>query len=379
MMKNLRLFVCLMLVALLPFGALASAEEIAAEAEVAEADAMEIAETDNLLAGMMFTATVEPAHELAVKAPASGELEPFTLKAGDVLAAGDILFAIQPQTVYAEADGVVAAVYVAAGDAAEGAMNRYGAAMQIDYTDRYQYTGSIANSRNTVENRDLHVGAPVYFRSDDKEAFADGVITHVEGRNFTAQVIGGDLDFTERVDVYRLPDYKEASLLSEGRLTAIAPYSVAASGTVLSVSVQPGDTVRAGDALLTCVPDALAPEMRTAEKATRITAETGWVVLSLSAQQGGSVQKGQALATVCPLGDYQLVIRAEEGDIGRFTPGTVMQVTFEELDMEPVQATVIGTGVLGADGDVSTYPVYLSFVAPEGVLLGMHATVEGME
>lgn len=373
-MKFLKLFVCLLLVVLLPFAAFAEAVEPAAEAVMAEA-----VQPDNLLAGLMFTATVEPAQELAVKAPASGELEPFTLRAGDVLVAGDILFAIQPQTVYAEADGTVAAVYVAQGDAADGAMNRYGAAMQIDYLDRYQYTGSIANSRNTVENRDLHVGTAVYFRSDDKEETADGVITQVDGRSFTAQVIGGDLDFTERVDVYRLPDYKDANLLSEGRLTALAPYSVAASGTVLSVHVKPGDTVKAGAALLTYVPDALAPQARTLAAATQVTAESDWVVLSVSAQQGGSVQKGQALATVCPLGDYQLVIHAEEGDIGRFTPGAVMRVTFEELDMEPVEATVTGTGVLGATGDVSIYPVYLRFEAPEGVLLGMHATVEGME
>ena len=372
-MKYGKLFVCLLLTMMLPFGALAETVAPVAEDVIADADMAETAvtEADNLLAGLMFTATVEPAHELAVKAPASGELEPFTLKAGDVLAAGDILFAIQPQTVYAEADGTVAAVYVAVGDAADGAMNRYGAAMQIDYVDRYQFTGSASSSRNTVENRDLHVGTPVYFRSDDKEETADGVITQVDGRNFTAQVIGGDLDFTERVDVYRLPEYTDASLLAEGRLTAIAPYSVAASGTVLSVNVQPGDAVKAGDALLT--------DMRTPDKATQVTADSACVVLSLSAQQGGSVQKGQALATVCRQGDYQLVIHAEEGDIGRFTPGTVMQVTFEELDMEPVQATVTGIGVLGADGDVSTYPVYLTFEAPEGVLLGMHATVEGME
>lgn len=378
-MKFFKLFVCLLLAVMLPLTAFTEALEPAAGDVVAETTATEAIPADNLLAGLMFTATVEPAQELAVKAPASGELEPFTLRAGDVLAAGDSLFAIQPQTVYAEADGTVAAVYVAQGDAADGAMNRYGAAMQIDYLDRYQYTGSIANSRNTVENRDLHVGTAVYFRSDDKEETADGVITQVDGRSFTAQVIGGDLDFTERVDVYRLPDYKEANLLSEGRLTALAPYSVTASGTVLSVHVKPGDTVKAGDALLTYVPDVLAPQARTLTAATQVTAESDWVVLSVSAQQGGSVQKGQALATVCPLGDYQLVIHAEEGDIGRFVPGAVMRVTFEELDMEPVEATVTSTGVLGATGDVSTYPVYLRFEAPEGVLLGMHATVEGME
>lgn len=359
-MKRFFVYLSLLLAVTIPFAAFA-------EATAAE----------NPLDGLLFTATVEPARELAVKAPASGELEPFTLRAGDVLATGDTLFAIQPQTVYADADGVVAAVYVSSGEAAAGAMNRYGALMHIDYTDRYQFTGSHSGSRNTVENRDLHVGTPVYFRSDDKEETADGIITQVDGRSFTAQVIGGDLDFTERVDVFRLPDYKEASLLSEGRLTALAPYSVTASGTVLEVLVKPGDSVKAGDALLTCVPDALEPELRSLAAATQVTAKENWVVLSVAAQQGATVQKGQPLAVVCPKGDYQLVIHAEESDIGRFAVGAQVQVTFEELDVAPVKATVTGIGVLGATGDVSTYPVYLAFDAPDGVLLGMHATVEG--
>jgi hypothetical protein len=81
---------------------------------------------------------------------------------------------------------------------------------------------------------------------------------------------------------------------------------------------------------------------------------------------------------VCQKGDYQLVIHAEESDIGRFAVGAQVQVTFEELDVAPVKATVTGIGILGASGDVSTYPVYLAFDAPDGVLLGMHATVEGI-
>lgn len=329
------------------------------------------------LGGLLFTATVQPAREIALKAPAGGELAPFTLAAGDTAAAGETLFSLLPQTVYAEADGTVAAVHIAAGDAAAGAMNRYGAAMYIDYADRYQFTGTVSNSRNTVENRDLHVGAPVYFRSGGKDRTAEGVITHVDGRSFTAQVLGGDLDYTERLEVFRTSDYGESSRLSEGRLTALAPYPVAASGTVLEVLVKPGDAVAAGDALFTFVPDTLAPEYRSLEAATQVAAPADCVVLTVAVQQGGTVQKGQPLATVCAAGDYRLVINAEEGDVHRFTPGAKLTVTFEELELAPVQATVEYAGALGSAGDVSAYPVYLSFTAPEGVLLGMHATVEG--
>ncbi|MBQ8149942.1 MAG: HlyD family efflux transporter periplasmic adaptor subunit [Clostridia bacterium] len=375
MKRRFLMLLSLMLALMIPFAAFAEAEPAeAVDAALPE----ETVSGTALLDGLMLTATVEPANELAVKAPASGELDPFTLRAGDVLAAGDTLFTLAPQTLYAEADGTVAAVYAAAGDTADGAMNRYGAVMHIDYTDRYQFTGSVSSSRNTVENRDLHVGTPVFFRSADKEESADGVITQVSGVSFTAQVIGGDLDFTERVTVYRDAEYMESGRLSEGRLTAVAPYAVAASGTILTMNVQPGDAIKAGDPLLTFVPDTLAPAMRTPEAATVVTADADWLVLSVTAQQGGSVQKGQPLATVCALGDYQLVAQAEEGDIGRFTEGAVMQVIFEELDLEPLEATVTAVGALGAAGDVSTYPVYLTFDVPAGVLPGMHATVEGI-
>lgn len=364
MKKNITLFLTLLLTLMLSFGS------IAEEATLPQ-------ETAAPLDGLLFTATVEPAREQAVKAPASGELEAFSLAAGDRLTAGEVFLRILPQTVYAEADGTVAAVYTAPGAAADGAMNRYGALVHIDYTDRYQFTGSVASSRNTVENRDLHVGTPVYFRSGNKKHTAQGVITQVSNGTFTAQVLGGDLDFTERVQVYRDAEYSETMQLSEGRLTALPPYAVAAGGTVLEVLVKPGDTVKAGDPLLTFVPDTLAPDRRSLAAATEIAAEADWVVLGVAVQQGGSVQKGQPVATVCTAGDYRLLIHVEEGDVGRFAPGALMTVTFEELELPPVAATVEQIGALGSGSEVSLYPVYLSFEAPEGVLLGMHATVEG--
>lgn len=366
-MKTIRILTALLLALLLPAAALCE-----------ETLPTETTPPASRLEGLIFTATVEPNVQTAVKAPAGGELASFTLRAGDALNAGDLLMSILPQTVYAPADGTVAAVYAKAGDTADGAMTRYGAVMHIDYADRYQFSGSNAGSRNTVENRDLHVGTPVYFRSGDKQHFADGIITYADGRSFTAQVLGGDLDYTAKVEVFRTDEYTEAVRLSEGRLSAVAPYGVAASGTVLEMLVKPGDTVSAGDALFTFVPDTLAPAARSLAAATEIRAAEDCVVLSVSAQQGGAVQKGQPVAMVCARDDYRLVINAEEGDVNRFTPGDKMLVTFEELDLAPVEATIEQVGALGSGSEVSLYPVYLTFEVPQGVLLGMHATVEGI-
>ena len=42
-----------------------------------------------------------------------------------------------------------------------------------------------------------------------------------------------------------------------------------------------------------------------------------------------------------------------------------------------MEATVVSVSPLGTDnGEETTYTVYLSFTAPEGVWLGMHATLE---
>ncbi len=325
---------------------------------------------------LIVSAQVVGVGEIAVKAPASGELMPFTLRAGDAVAQGTPLFTVEPKSVYADIDGTIANVYGKAGDIADAAVSRFGSVLAIEHAERYEIQANVMTGYNNVENRNLFVGTKVYVRSANEKHFADGVITAVSGRSFTVAVMGGDLVFTQDVKVYRTPEYENKSLLARASVSAVPPYGVSASGTLLSVNVKAGDAVKAGDLLFTYVPDALEPELRGQANATQVKAFADLIVNTISVSQGASVQKGQALFTAYPAGQYQLLAQVEEGDIAGLAVGDSLTAAFEELGLAPIPATVASISPLGTQEDVSRYKVYLDFEAPQGVMLGMHATVE---
>lgn len=328
---------------------------------------------------LILTATVQPVQTLAVKAPASGELAPFTLREGDCVGSGDTLFAVEPVRVYADADATVAAVYVQPGDMADAAVTRYGAALHLDYADRYVMHLSVLTGYNNAENRDLHVGTPVYIRSTNESHRADGVITAVDGTSFTVQVLGGDLVYTQEAKVYSDPEYANKTLLARGKLSFLQPLAVTASGTVVDVAVRRGDTVQKGDYLFSYVPDTLDPERRGQADATAVKADENWIVTGLSVQPGASVQKGQALATVIRQGDYELTAQVEEADAVRLSVGDLFTARFEDAGLPAVQAQLSFISPLGTqDGDTTYYTVRLTLPeeARSALWPGMHATLE---
>lgn len=327
---------------------------------------------------LILTATVETVQTVALCAPASGELAPFTVRAGDEVAMGDTLFTVRPVKVYAPIDGTVSAVFAKAGDIAGGVTARFGAVMYIDYAERYQLQANTRTGFDHEDNRDLRIGQQVYLRSVNEKHTADGVITSVDASgSFAVQIIGGDLVFNQDVKIYRTPDYEHDMLLARAGISTVAPYAASASGTITDVAVSGGDTVKAGDYLFSYVPDELDPQRRGAKDATAAKAEGDWIVTGVNVQPGASVQKGQCLLTAVRVGDYELAAQAEEDVVGRIAVGDTFTVCFEEADVAPVQAVVSSISPLGTTGsDISAYTVRLSFDVPDGVWPGMHATVE---
>lgn len=328
---------------------------------------------------LILTATVEPVQTVALKAPASGELSPFTVRTGDAVAAGETLFTVEPVRVYAPIDGTVAGVFAEPGDIASGVTARYGAILYIDYEERWQLHGSTRMGADRAENCDLHIGQKVYLRSNNEENTADGVITALDSAagNITVQVIGGDLKYNHTIRVFRTPDYDYNALITRGSLSLVAPAAVTASGTIIEMAVSDGEKVQAGDYLFSYVPDEIDPERRGQPDAAEAKAAGDWIVTGVSVQPGASVQKGQTLLTAIRMGDYELTAQAAEDEVHAISVGDVFTVSFEELNMEPVKATVTAVSPLGTvSGNETTYTVRLSFHVPEGVWPGMHAVIE---
>ena len=326
---------------------------------------------------LILTAVVEGRETLALKAPASGELLPFNVRTGDVISAGETVFEVEPVRVYADVEGTVANVFVAPGSIADAAVSRYGSAVQVEYADRYVIHANARTGTNNAENRDLHVGAPVYLLSNNEEHSAGGVITSVSGYDFTVDVIGGDLIYHHDVKIYRDPEYGSRNLIARSSLSTAAPREYTASGTVLEVAVKHGDEVSPGDFLFSYVPDVLEPGRRGQPGTAAVRAQETLIVTGVSVQAGASVQKGQALATAIRQGEYELTAQADERDLPFIAVGDVFTVQFEEVDLPAMEAEVLSISPWGVDqGDTSEYTVRLAFDVPVGVYPGMHAVLE---
>ncbi len=323
-------------------------------------------------APLTLTAVVTGETELPIKAPITGELAPFTLRAGDAVRAGDPLLTVQQKCLYAPMDGTVSAVYAQAGDVASAVSGRFGALTHLEYESRWELRCNTMTGYSSLDNSDLRIGTPLFLRSGNKEHSANGVITRVEGNVFVAAVLDGDLVYNQAVDVYRTEDYAAKSLLAHARISAVPPLAISISGTVTSVAVKRGDVVKAGDLLLCYVPDELEPEYRGADEPGLIVSPADGAVLSLSATQGMTVSKGQVLGMLRT--GMRLNTLVNEEDLAMLSVGQKAQVCFDALGLT-AEATVLSLSAIGSDAETSQYAVLLSCDCPEGTRYGMHATI----
>lgn len=317
------------------------------------------------------SATVEAARYHYITAPFSGTLNTFDWTPGDKVDLNELLFNYETQKVYAPFAGTLKALFVGEGDDAAAAMNRYGMVAAIESEHPYLIQASTATAHDKSENKFIHVGELLYYKSSDNSRIkGTGRVIHVTASDYTVEVLTGDPEIAESVNLYRDSDYIKESKVGKGRCLAADPIPVQASGRVLKLYAQEGDTVQAGDLLF----ELLSPDA--APSASReVTAPIGGVITALNCVPGLQVYKDQLLIT---LADSELILAAQvdEVDVAGLTVGSGVSVILDSQPDSVYQATVTSVAQSGMQKqNACYYRVELSLPQIQGLFMGMNATV----
>ena len=325
-----------------------------------------------LAEGITLEGTVQAGRTVSITAPYAGMVGDFTAKAGDAVSAGEALFAISTQKVYAEADGTVTGLFARAGDSAQTVQDRYGALCYIEDDVRYKAVCTGSGADGDIEDKVVHAGERVYLKSTQNTGRkGEGTVTAVSAEGYTVEITRmNDLNLNESVKLYRDSDYDADSCIGSGRTAAVPATAVNATGSVLRVCVSDGQHVRRGDLLFEIVPDALNG-LRGGDGT--VTMPEDGVLLSVSAQSGAHAAKDAVLATYCPAGAVEVVCSVDEDDLSALRVGARVGVTLDALPGEALDGTVESIAhAMNAEGG---YDVTVSLRDTENVRIGMSATV----
>ena len=317
---------------------------------------------------------------ITVTAPFGGNMEDYSLRAGDVIAKGDPLFSLSTVKVYAPFSGTVRGLQAQAGDEAAYIVEKYGALLTIEPEGKFTVSANTNNayksSTNDNVNRYLNEGETVYLRSsDDNDRVGVGVITAVDGRKFTVEVKQSNLIMDDTVSIYRDTAYSNTQkLASYATVKKEAATKITAEGSVLSCAVQEGQTIQRGDLLFEMVTGTL--DGLTGASSTVVSPVDG-VLVSLPKAAGAAVQQNDVLATLYAADDLWVEFDVDESDLDTVKAGSAAKVTLDALsDWDTLTGTVVSVAALNnnADGDAK-YTAYVTLDKPENLRAGMNVSV----
>lgn len=324
--------------------------------------------------GVKIDGKIEAAQTRTLLAPYGGVVGNTSVRAGDALAAGDALFALSTQPVYADFDGTITGVFAQPGDSAASVQQRYGALAYIERDTLYTADCTTTGADSDNENKIVHVGERVYVRSSaNSDRIGEARVTGVSGKSYTLEIVEEeDMRLGENVKVYRKENYASSSCIGTGKVSRVDPQAVTAEGHVLAVHVADGQSVRRGDLLFEIVPDAL--DGMAGGDGSVAMPEDG-VLLTMIAQSGERVAKDAPLATYCPAGAARLVCAVDEEDLAGLAVGDVMRVTLDAYRDAPIRGTVEKIASASADGQ-ATFDVTIALEANANARIGMSASAE---
>lgn len=316
-------------------------------------------------------ATVAATHFVDVTAPFSGTLETFDLAAGDRVSAGATLMTMQTSVLYATEDGKVGAVFALNGDDAAAVTQRYGGVIGLEPAALYQLQCTVNGAYDDEKNRTLHLGETLYFKSA-KGAKDEGTarVTAVRREGYVAEVLTGRFEMGESLRLYRNDKYENRECVGRGTIIRRDDVVLPAAGRVSSVMVAAGDTVAAGQPLMTMMAADAAPSAM-----PEIFSPADGVLSAVYAMPGQQVWKGQALCRIELDAEIEVVADADEMDLGGLTVGSTVPVTLDTDEKHLITGTVTEISALGIPRQNAAYYTVHVAIPAGSAPLGASASV----
>ena len=317
-----------------------------------------------------FDGVVIAGETVSVSAPYGGVISHTALRAGTFLRTGDEIAKVNTTRVLAAEDGTIRGVFAAEGDSASGTV------LYLAPVSRYTIACSIENAYNSAVNKYVTIGETVYIKcAPDSSHKAVGVITAVNGSEYTVQTTAGELYMEETVYLYRSPEYKSAQRIGSGKVGRTESIAVNGSGSLLKMHVEDGEEVERGQLLFETVEGDIDALIST-DNIFRSTVDG--VVAEVKVQAGQKVSKGDVLLTAYRMQDYLIEFAIPEEELSSVQVGDAAGLYFSwnEDKSEPYAGVVTEVSYMSTstDGEV-TYSGYIAFEADETVRLGMNVTV----
>ena len=329
------------------------------------------------------TGTVAASATHEVYAPIGGKVLTVTGDVGDKVSADTVLVALSTTKVYAEEDGTVTGVFGQPGDSAETVSSLYGSVVSIEGESVYSIAASTTNAYNTTATKFVHVGENVYLSCySDGSHTGTGIITAIEGTDYTVRVTSGEFLVGETVNVYRGDSATSTKRIGRGTLNRTSPTAVTGSGSIVSIAVSAGDTVHRGDLLFETLDGSFDGLYMSG---SAITAGIDGTLSQLNAQQGGTIQKDEVVAVLYPEGAMRIEASVEEANLASIHVGDPVSIELIWNQDEEVTypGTVSGISAIADSSEAQggetesavTYTVYIDFTPDKNTRYGMSAVV----
>ena len=333
-----------------------------------------------------FSGTVTASETHEVYAPIGGTVAAVSGESGQRIGAEDVLLRLSTTKVYAEEAGTITGVFGQPGDNTGTVAEKYGAVMYLEGESVYTISASTDNAYNSTSTRFIHAGEEVYLQCySDGSHTGQGVVTSIDGTDYTVRVTSGEFLIGETVGIYRGQSAAASRRIGRGTLHRSNPTAITGSGSIVSFAVSAGDTVARGELLFETLDGSFDGLYMSGAD---IPAGIDGIISQVNAQQGSSIEKNSVVAVLYPDSAMRIEAQIAETNLASIAVGD--PVNIELLWNQDAEVTYPGTISMisaMADGnsmgsvneDSVTYTVYIDFTPDEQTRYGMSAVVTTLD